>query len=121
MTLEREKDELTRELSDVKRQLASSPTEEKYVNLKSQLIQQKDYNDKIFEENKELKRVVNNWQDNSSTEVIEGLNKKLTALKEELGKKNIEYASLKVDVDKGELEYKSKCEILQVTLLILIH
>ena len=117
MTLEREKDELTRELSDVKRQLASSPTEEKYVNLKSQLIQQKDYNDKIFEENKELKRVVNNWQDNSSTEVIEGLNKKLTALKEELGKKNIEYASLKVDVDKGELEYKRKCEILQVTLL----
>jgi len=116
MTLEREKEDLTRELSDVKRQLASSPTEEKYVNLKKQLIQQKEYSDKMFEENTELKRSVNNLQDNSSSEVIEGLNKKLSALKEELGKKNIEYASLKVDVDKGELEYKRKCEILQADL-----
>ena len=92
---------MTRELNDLKRQLASSPTEEKYVNLKKQLIQQKEYSDKMFEENTELKRRVNNWQDNSSSDIIEALNKKLSALKEELGQKNIEYACLKVDVDKG--------------------
>jgi len=41
---------------------------------------------------------------------------KLEKTKEELGRKNIAYASLKVDVEKGELEYKKKCDVLQSDL-----
>ena len=48
--LELEKEQLEREMNDLKRQLASTPTEEKYVCLKSQLIKQKEYSDKVYEE-----------------------------------------------------------------------
>merc|ERR1712025_213387 len=114
--IESEKEELLRELNDVKRQLASSPTEEKYMYLKSQLIKQKEYNDKIFEENKALKsRLIKSEEAVASIDTI-ALQKKLTDVKQELGLKNIEYASLKVDVEKGELEYKRKCEVLQADL-----
>merc|ERR1712130_375330 len=114
--IESEKEELLRELNDVKRQLASSPTEEKYMYLKSQLIKQKEYNDKIFEENKDLKsRLIKSEEAVASIDTI-ALQKKLTDVKQELGLKNIEYASLKVDVEKGELEYKRKCEVLQADL-----
>ena len=82
--------------------------------LKSQLIEQKEYNDKIFEENKDLRsRLIKSEESVASIDTI-ALQKKLTDVKQELGLKNIEYASLKVDVEKGELEYKRKCEVLQV-------
>ena len=118
--LEKEKEELQMELNDVKRQLASSPTEEKYLHLKTQLIQQKEYNDKIFEDNKLLKNRMKKFEDSASSDITSALQKKLAEVKEELGRKNIEYASLKVDVEKGELEYKKKCEILQVNLNLLL-
>merc|ERR1711942_323831 len=114
--LEKEKLELQTELNDVKRQLASSPTEEKYLHLKTQLIQQKEYNDRIFEDNKLLKNRMKKFEESASSDTTSALQKKLAEVKEELGRKNIEYASLKVDVEKGELEYKKKCEILQADL-----
>ena len=113
--LEIEKEQLLRELNDLKRQLASSPTEEKYVNLKTQLIKQKDYSDRMFEENKELKcPAVKSQEDCSTQNAVSSLEEQLAEVKEDLGNKNIEYASLKVDVERGELQYKKKCEILQV-------
>lgn len=119
MELEKEKLELQTELNDVKRQLASSPTEEKYLHLKSQLIQQKEYNDKIFEDNQTLKNKIKKFEDSVAVDnTTSALQKKLADVKEELGRKNIAYASLKVDVEKGELEYKRKCEILQVIIII---
>ena len=114
MELEKVNEELQVELNDVKRQLASSPTEEKYLHLKSQLIQQKEYNDKIFEDNQTLKNKIKKFEESAATDNTSALQKKLADVKEELGRKNIAYASLKVDVEKGELEYKRKCEILQV-------
>ena len=42
------------------------------------------------------------------------LEQQLARVKEEVGIKNIEFATLKVDVEKGELEFKKKSEILQV-------
>merc|ERR1719470_439323 len=114
--LEVEKEQLEKELNDLKRQLASTPTEEKYVNLKSQLIKQKEYSDKVYEENKQLKGVVTKLQEEASPGAMTALEVQLAEVKEELGRKNIEYASLKVDVEKGELQYKKKCEILQADL-----
>ena len=112
--IESEKEELLRELNDVKRQLASSPTKEKYMYLKSQLITQKEYNDKMFEENKHLRsRLIKSEEAVASIDTI-ALQKKLTDINLELGIKNVEYASLKVDVEKRELEYKRRCEVLQV-------
>merc|ERR1719369_719020 len=116
MELEKVNEELQAELNDVKRQLASSPTEEKYLHLKSQLIQQKEYNDKIFEDNQTLKNKLKKFEESAATDNTSALQKKLADVKEELGRKNIAYASLKVDVEKGELEYKRKCEILQSDL-----
>ena len=116
MELEKENLDLQTELNDVKRQLASTPTEEKYLHLKSQLIQQKEYNDKIFDDNQTLKNKLKKLEESVAVDnTTSALQKKLAEVKEELGKKNIEYASLKVDVEKGELEYKRRCEILQVT------
>eukprot|EP00090_Calanus_glacialis_P034953 TRINITY_DN5943_c0_g1_i1.p1 TRINITY_DN5943_c0_g1~~TRINITY_DN5943_c0_g1_i1.p1 ORF type:complete len:334 (-),score=101.21 TRINITY_DN5943_c0_g1_i1:99-1100(-) len=103
-------------MNDLKRQLASTPTEDKYVNLKSQLIKQKEYSDKVFEENKQLKGFVTKLQDEASPGAVVAMEVQLADVKEELGRKNIEYASLKVDVEKGELQYKKKCEILQADL-----
>ena len=96
--------------------------------LMEKLLEQKRYSDKMYELNlrlqggqelslgvvedkaillKQLEEVKANRR-----EVLE----KLEKTKEELGKKNIAYASLKVDVEKGELEYKKKCEVLQSDL-----
>jgi len=108
MELEKVNEELHAELNDVKRQLASSPTEEKYLHLKSQLVQQKEFNDRIFEDNQTLKNKIKKFEEIAA--------EKTSDVKEELGRKNIAYASLKVDVEKGQLEYKRKCEILQADL-----
>jgi len=108
MELEKVNEELHAELNDVMRQLASSPTEEKYLHLKSQLVQQKEFNDRIFEDNQTLKNKIKKFEEIAA--------EKTSDVKEELGRKNIAYASLKVDVEKGQLEYKRKCEILQADL-----
>merc|ERR1719420_724024 len=79
--LEKEKEELQRELNDVKRQLASSPTEGKYLHLKTQLIQQKEYNDKIFEDNKLLKNRMKKFEDSASSDITSALQKNLRKLK----------------------------------------
>ena len=51
------------------------------------------------------------FEDSSSSDITRALQKKIADVKEELGRKNNEYASLKVDVEKGELDFKKKCEI----------
>ena len=85
----------------------------------SQLLQQKEYSDRMYELNKQLKSKIQHIEGASSTDVgskdaLEKVKEELCKKKEELGKKNIQYASLKVDVEKGELEYKRKCTILLV-------
>ena len=42
------------------------------------------------------------------------LGDQVTRLKEEIGNKNIELASLRVDVERGELQIKKRCDVLQV-------
>jgi len=64
-----------------------------------------------------LKNKIKKFEDSVAVDnTTSALQKKLADVKEELGRKNIAYASLKVDVEKGELEYKRKCEILQADL-----
>ena len=88
---------------------------EEIKNLQEKLVEQKNYSDQVFELNKQLKSP---FQSSSLTEEVKQkiakLEGDLKKAKEDLGKKNIEYAGLKVDVEKGELEYKKKCEVLQV-------
>ena len=45
---------------------------------------------------------------------IEDLKNSLSEVRKELGQRNIDLASIQVDVERGELEYKKKCEVLQV-------
>merc|ERR1719220_430827 len=79
MELEKVNEELQAELNDVKRQLASSPTEEKYLHLKSQLIQQKEYNDKIFEDNQTLKNKIKKLEESVAVDnTTSALQKKLS-------------------------------------------
>ncbi len=61
------------------------------------------------------------WSVAGNPEIIkkreEHLRKELEKAREELGQKNIQYASLKVDVEKEELKYKKKCQVLEVNSL----
>ena len=69
----------------------------------------------MYEENQKVLLFVTKLQEaTDQAEVKVKLEKQMVELKEELGIKNIEFASLKVDVERGELQYKKKCEILQV-------
>ena len=96
--------------------------------LMEKLLEQKRYSDKMYELNLRLqggqelslgvvedKAVLVKQLEEVKANRREVLDK-LEKTKEELGKKNIAYASLKVDVEKGELEYKKKCEVLQSDL-----
>jgi len=77
MELEKVNEELHAELNDVKRQLASSPTEEKYLHLKSQLVQQKEFNDRIFEDNQTLKNKIKKFEEIAAADNTSALQKKL--------------------------------------------
>merc|ERR1719361_1786582 len=96
--------------------------------LMEKLLEQKHYSDKMYELNLRLqggqelslgvvedKAVLVKQLEEVKANRREVLDK-LEKVKEELGRKNIAYASLKVDVEKGELEYKKKCEVLQSDL-----
>jgi len=77
MELVKVNEELHAELNDVKRQLASSPTEEKYLHLKSQLVQQKEFNDRIFEDNQTLKNKIKKFEEIAAADNTSALQKKL--------------------------------------------
>merc|ERR1719204_1263339 len=96
--------------------------------LVQKLLEQKQYSDKMYELNLRLQggQVLSLGVVEDKAVLVKQLEEvkanrrevldKLEKVKEELGKKNIAYASLKVDVEKGELEYKKKCEVLQSDL-----
>ena len=46
--------------------------------------------------------------------MITQLEYEIVKLREEMGRKNIELAGLRVDLERGDLEYKKKCQVLQV-------
>ena len=75
--------------------------------------------DKLEEERDQLKDQLNEAikarEDVEASSTSSHLQQQIVALKAEIGKKNIEYASLKVDVERGELEFQKKCKILQVS------
>merc|ERR1711962_1242731 len=122
-------DKLEEEKNAIKEKLVDQDKleQEKKV-LVQKLLEQKQYSDKMYELNLRLQGgqelslgVVENKAVlvKQLEEVIASRREvlyKLYKVKEELGRKNIAYASLKVDVEKGELEYKRKCEILQADL-----
>ena len=49
---------------------------------------------------------------------MRALRVELERVRQELGKKNIEYASLKVDVDREELALQKKCKHLEVGFML---
>jgi len=110
MELEKVNEELHAEFNDVKRQLASSPTEEKYPSWYNKRSIMTGYLKTT------LKNKIKKFEESAAADNTSALQKKLADVKEELGRKNVAYASLKVDVEKGQLEYKRKCEILQADL-----
>merc|ERR1719481_2457491 len=119
--LSQEKERLRIELMELKRQLAGSPTEEKYNRLKSNLIQQKNYSDEMYARNQRLdveiarlRAILTEGKDAESSEMR--LEQELAKVRAELGQRNVELASIKVDVEKGEFEFKKRCEVLQSDL-----
>merc|ERR1719481_1150755 len=119
--LSQEKERLRIELMELKRQLAGSPTEEKYNRLKSNLIQQKNYSDEMYARNQRLdveiarlRAILTEGKDAESSEMR--LEQELAKVRAELGQRNVELASIKVDVEKGEFEFKRRCEVLQSDL-----
>jgi chromosome segregation ATPase len=84
--------------------------------IKKHLLEQKEYSDKMFEINQRLKLPVDKFEaEGVRAKTKETMEAELERVKEELGKKNIEFASLKVDVEKDELVFKKKCNVLQVS------
>jgi len=122
-------DKLEEEKNAIKEKLVDQDKleQEKKV-LVQKLLEQKQYSDKMYELNLRLqggqelslgvvedKAVLVKQLEEVKANRREVLDK-LEKVKEELGRKNIAFASLKVDVEKGELEYKKKCEVLQSDL-----
>merc|ERR1712013_673660 len=122
-------DKLEEEKNAIKEKLVDQDKleQDKKVLVKK-LLEQKQYSDKMYELNLRLqggqelslgvvedKAVLVKQLEEVKANRREVLDK-LEKVKEELGRKNIAYASLKVDVEKGELEYKKKCEVLQSDL-----
>lgn len=70
----------------------------------------------MYQHNIELKRSLKELECKASQEIKLEMEKELARVKEDLGKKNVEFASLKVDVERGELEYKKKCSVVESDL-----
>merc|ERR1719508_699284 len=120
-----ERDLLKSELAKVKAELKAldasktrmageqATANEKYQKLKAQLFTQKEYGDRMYRTNKELQLQISAMDSSEIERRQEEMSHELAKVKEELGKKNIAYASLKVDVEKEELKYKKKCTVLE--------
>merc|ERR1719186_1594262 len=120
-----ERDLLKSELSKVKAELKAmdasktrmageqATANEKFQKMKAQLFTQKEYGDRMYRTNKELQQKISAMDSSEIERRQEEMSYELAKVKEELGKKNIAYASLKVDVEKEELKYKKKCTVLE--------
>ena len=87
--------------------------------LRAQVSRHQQFEEHLYKENTQLKEALAGAKQGSvdSLEVAELRRQheaQVAGLMKELGDKNIALASLKVDVDRGELQYKKKCDILQV-------
>ena len=92
--------------------------------MKCQLSLHQQFEEQLFMENSKLKEALKSSTESKpsvSLEELEELRRQheatVTRLKEELGNKNIEVASLRVDVERGELHIKKRCDVLQVNSL----
>ena len=87
--------------------------------LRAQVSRHQQFEEHLYKENTQLKEALAGAKQGSMDPVeVAELRRQheaqVAGLKKELGDKNIALASLKVDVDRGELQYKKKCDILQV-------
>merc|ERR1712142_1456758 len=113
--LEAYKSELEMEVNQLRQRIDGMASKEAEHNLKTQLVKEKEHATRISEENCSLKENIKSLEKKAADKMCE-LEQQLARVKEEVGIKNIEFASLKVDVEKGELEFKKKSEILQADL-----
>ena len=111
--LEEYKSELEIEVNQLRQRIDGMASKEAEHNLKTQLVKEKEHATRISEENCSLKENIKSLEKKAADKMYV-LEQQLARVKEEVGIKNIEFASLKVDVEKGELEFKKKSEILQV-------
>ena len=106
------REEFLSHISSLESQLSS------VVEMKSQLSRHKQFEEQLYMENSKLKDALKS-KPSVNLQELEDLRRQhevtVTTLKEELGNKNIELASLKVDIERGELHYKKRCEVLQVS------
>merc|ERR1719445_67774 len=91
--------------------------------MKTQLSRHQQFEEQLFKENSKLKEALKSSTESKpavSLQELEELRRQhevtVTKLKEELGNKNIEIASLRVDVERGELQIKKRCDVLQADL-----
>merc|ERR1719445_303481 len=91
--------------------------------MKTQLGRHQQFEEQLFKENSKLKEALKSSTESKpavSLQEMEDLRRQhevtVTKLKEELGNKNIEIASLRVDVERGELQIKKRCDVLQADL-----
>ena len=83
--------------------------------INNELLASKEFGIKLQNENKQLTARLEQLQERYSSGSFNAMEKNLSQVKEELSRKNIELAGLKTDVAMGELEFKKKCEVLQVS------
>ena len=106
------REEFLSHISSLESQLSS------VVEMKSQLSRHKQFEEQLYMENSKLNDALKS-KPSVNLQELEDLRRQhevtVTTLKEELGNKNIELASLKGDVERGELHYKKRCEVLQVS------
>merc|ERR1719418_443356 len=89
--------------------------------LRAQVSRHQQFEEHLYKENTQLKEALAGAKQGSMDPVeVAELRRQheaqVAGLKMEPGDKNIALASLKVDVDRGELQYKKKCDILQADL-----
>ena len=96
--------------------------------LKAKVAKHQAFEEKLYQDNLSLKATLQSlqeqkpsFQEQEMAMMRKEMEEQMVKLKEELGKKNIELASIQVDVERGELQFKKKCDILQVKILPRVH
>jgi len=91
--------------------------------MKAQLSRHQQFEEQLFMENSKLKEALMSAKESKPVvnhQELEEMRRQhdatVTRLREELGNKNIELASLRVDVERGELQIKKRCDVLQADL-----
>ena len=122
------KDDAAKMIEDMRKDCNSKFQKDQFSNLSKDFTEMKGTMEKLLKskkgedaENSKLKEALKSAKESKPVVNLQELEEMrrqhdatVTRLKEEIGNKNIELASLRVDVERGELQIKKRCDVLQV-------